>query len=489
MEHDKTPTLTTSTGSPVDDNKNSLTAGEYGPILLSDVHLIDKLAHFDRERIPERVAHAKGAGAHGYFEVTNDVTKYCKANFLNTIGKKTPVFIRFSTVGGEKGSADTERDPRGYAIKFYTEEGNYDVVGNNTPVFTIRDPMQFPDFTHIQKKHPQTNMKCANMYWDFLSLTPEGAHQTTILFSERGTPDGYRYMHGFGTHTFRWVNDKNEVFFVKIRFVSDIGCKNLTSAEAVKLKGEDPDYATRDLFDHIASGKSATWTMKVQCMPEHEAENYRWNIFDPTKVWPHADYPVIEVGKVTLNKNPENFFAEVEQSAFSPSNFVPGIEASAERLLAGRMFSYPDSQRHRLGGNFEQLPINCPYRAKVSNGIRDGFGVFNGNQGSKPNYEPNTFGGSKPHSKYQIAPFKVTGLVQRFLPRHPNCDFAQPGALFRKVMTEKERTSLIDNLVGHMKKANRDIQERQVKIFHKCDPEYGQRLAQGLGFPSLKSKL
>jgi catalase len=490
MEKDhNAPVMTTSNGHPVDDNQNSLTAGEYGPIVLHDFHLVDKLAHFDRERIPERVVHAKGAGAHGYFEVTNDVTKYCKAKFLNQVGKRTPIFTRFSTVGGEKGSADTERDPRGFAIKFYTEEGNWDMVGNNTPIFFIRDPSKFPDFIHTQKRNPQTNCKDPNAFWDFLSLVPESVHQVTILFSDRGTPDGYRHMNGYGSHTFKWVNDKGEAFLVKFHFKTDAGIKNFTASEADALKASDADYATRDLFNHIASGKSATWTMKVQVMPEADALKYKWNVFDVTKVWPHSDYPLIEVGKMVLNRNHDNYFADVEQSAFSPAHLVPGIEPSMDRMLQGRLFSYADTHRHRLGGNYQQIPINCPYRTRVVNGQRDGFMNVNGNQGSRLNYEPNSFSAYREEKQHAIAPYKVTGLVQRYTPRHPNDDFAQPGALFRKVMKETDREHLIGNIVGHLKNAARDIQEREVKVFYKCDPEYGTRVAQGLGFPVQKSKL
>lgn len=380
-----------SQGHPIDDNQNSITAGEYGPILLQDFHLIDKLAHFDRERIPERVVHAKGAGAHGYFEVTDDVTQWCKAKFLDTVGKRTPIFTRFSTVGGEKGSADTERDPRGFAVKFYTEEGNWDMTGNNTPVFFIRDPVKFPDFIHTQKRNPQTNCKDANMFWDFLSQTPESAHQVTILFSDRGTPYGYRHMNGYGSHTFRWVNAKGEVFYVKWHFKTDAGIKNFTGPEADKMKSVDGDFATGELFNHIQSGNSATWTMHAQVMPEADAANYEWNIFDITKVWPHTDYPLQRVGKLVLNRNPENYFAEVEQVAFSPGHVVPGIEPSQDKMLQGRLFSYPDTHRHRLGANYEQIPVNCPYRVKIANGIRDGPMNVNGNQGNAKNYEPSSF--------------------------------------------------------------------------------------------------
>ena len=449
--------LTTANGNPVDDNQNSLTAGEYGPVTIMDFNLIDKLSHFDRERIPERVVHAKGAGAFGYFEVTADVTKYCKAKFLNQIGKRTPIITRFSTVGGEKGSADTARDPRGFAVKFYTEEGNWDMVGNNTPVFFIRDPQKFPDFIHTQKRNPQTNLKDANMFWDFLSQVPESSHQVTILFSDRGTPYGYRHMPGFGSHTFKWVNDKNEVFFVKFHFTTDQGVKNFTDAEAGKMTMDNPDFATQDLFEAIEKGEGASWTASVQVMPEADAAKYKWNIFDVTKVWPHGDYPLIPYGKMVLNKNSENYFADIEQAAFSPSHMVPGIEPSDDKMLQGRLFSYPDTHRHRLGTNYQQIPVNCPYRTRVNNGQRDGFMTINGNQGSAPNYEPNSYHSQVEDPSAKFSTFKVSGLVQRYKPAHPNCDFEQPGALFRKVMSNTDREHLISNIVGHLKNARRDV--------------------------------
>ena len=473
--------MTTSNGNPVDDNQNTMSAGEYGPLLMQDFHYLDKMAHFDRERIPERVVHAKGAGAFGTFKVTQDVTKYCKAKFLSEIGKETPVAIRFSTVGGEKGSADTERDPRGFAIKFYTEEGNWDMVGNNTPVFFIRDPSKFPDFIHTQKRNPQTNLKDADMFWDFLSQTPESAHQVTILFSDKGTPFGYRKMHGYGSHTFRWVNDKEEVHYVKFHFKAP-EVKNLSEQEAAKLRGENPDFATQDLFNAIKDGDFPTWDFKIQAMPEKDAENYEWNIFDVTKVWPHKDYPLIDVGQVTLNKNPDNYFAQVEQIAFSPSHMVPGIEPSADKMLQGRLFSYPDTQRHRLGGNYDQIPVNCPYRTKVYNGIRDGPMVVNGNQGSDPNFEPCSYKKVEMSQKAIYSKNRVQGLAARCPVKHPNSDFTQPGNLYRHVLDAEGKTNLVNNLVGHMKGVSRrEIQVRQCKIFYKCDIEYGTRVAEGLG--------
>ena len=372
-------TLTTSTGMPVDDNQNSMTAGPRGPILLQDFHLIDKLAKFDRERIPERVVHAKGSGAHGYLEVTHDVTKFTKAKFLNAVGKRTPLFLRFSTVAGENGSADTVRDPRGFAIKFYTEEGNYDMVGNNTPVFFIKDPMKFPDFIHSQKRNPKNNLSDPNTVWDFWTFTPDSLHQITILFSDRGTPDGFRHLNGYSSHTYKWVNEKGEVHYVKYHFKTDQGIKNFTSKQAADLTATNKDYATQDLYENIAKGNFPSWTWYVQLIPEKEGENYKFDIFDVTKTVSQKDYPLIPVGKIFLNKNPENYFAETEQVAFAPTNTVPGIEPSADKMLQGRLFSYPDTHRHRLGANFDQIPINCPYRARVANYQRDGPATVNGN--------------------------------------------------------------------------------------------------------------
>ena len=473
--------LTTNFGRVVDDDQNSMTAGDRGPVLIQDVHLIEKLAHFNRERIPERIVHAKGAGAGGYFEVTNDVTKYTKAKFLSKIGKHTEVFVRFSTVGGEKGSADAERDPRGFAVKFYTEDGNYDLVGNNTPVFFIRDPLKFPDFIHTQKRNPGTNLKDANMFWDFLSLTPESIHQVTILFSDRGTPRSYRSMNGYGSHTFKWYNEKGKYFWVKYHFKTDQGIQNLTREEAERIKGTDPDHATRDLYNAIERGDYPSWTLQMQIMKPEEADDYRFDVFDVTKVWPHGDYPPIEVGRMVLNRNPENYFAEVEQAAFSPANFVPGIAASPDKMLQGRLFAYHDAHRYRLGPNYHLLPVNRPKGLKVQNYQRDGFMRFDTNGGSDPNYYPNSFGGPEPDIQAAEPVFKVSGNAARQPYTHPNDDFVQAGNLYRKVMTDKDRDHLIGNIVSHLCNARKDIQIRQTKIFYKADPDYGRRVAEGLG--------
>jgi len=476
----KKKTLTTNFGAPVADDQNSVTAGDKGPVLIQDVHLIEKLAHFNRERIPERIVHAKGAGAGGYFEVTKDVTKYTKARFLSKVGKRTEVFVRFSTVGGEKGSADAERDPRGFAVKFYTEDGNYDLVGNNTPVFFIRDPLKFPDFIHTQKRNPGTNLKDANMFWDFLSLTPESVHQVTILFSDRGTPLTYRNMNGYGSHTYKWYNDKGEYFWVKYHFKTDQGIQNLTAGEAQELKGKDPDHATRDLFDAIAKGDAPSWTLQVQIMTAKEAEKYRFDPFDVTKVWPHADYPPINIGRMVLDRNPENYFAEVEQSAFSPGNFVPGIAASPDKMLQGRLFAYHDAHRYRLGSNYHLLPVNSPKGTTAENYQRDGAMRFDSNQAGKPNYYPNSMGGPEPQIDASEPPYKLSGEVARTRYTHPNDDFVQAGDLYRKAMNDMDRDHLIGNIVSHLGNAKKEIQIRQTKIFLKADREYGQRVAEGL---------
>jgi catalase len=476
----KKGTLTTSHGKPVGNDMNTMTAGDRGPALIQDIHLLDKLAHFDRERIPERVVHAKGAGAFGFFEVTNDVTKYTKAKFLSKVGKKTEVFVRFSTVGGERGSADSARDPRGFAVKFYTEEGNYDFVGNNTPVFFIRDPLKFPDFIHTQKRHPATNCKDPNMFWDFLSLTPESIHQVTILFSDRGTPKSYRHMNGYSGHTFKLYNDKGQYVWVKIHFKTEQGIQNLTREEASRLEGEDPDHATRDLYQSIKNGEFPAWKVSVQIMPPEEGADYRFDIFDITKVWPHGDYPLIPVGRMVLDRNPENYFAEVEQSAFSPGNLVPGIAPSPDKMLQGRLFSYHDTHRHRLGPNYHLIPVNFAKNAPESNYQRDGFMRTDDNAGGSTNYYPNTFGGPEPDPKAVEPEFMVSGEAGRHTYRYPDDDFVQAGELYRKVMSKEDRDHLIGNIVTHLSGAQKRIQLRQTSLFYKADEEYGRRVAEGL---------
>ncbi len=473
-------TLTTASGIPVADNQNSLTAGPRGPVLMQDFHLIEKLAHFNRERIPERVVHAKGAGAYGVFRVTRDVTPYTKAAFLSVVGKETEVFLRFSTVGGEKGSADAERDPRGFAVKFYTEDGNYDLVGNNTPVFFLRDPLKFPDFIHTQKRNPATNLKDPTAVWDFFSLSPETMHQLTILFSDRGTPRGYRHMDGFSSHTFSWINAAGERFWIKYHFKTRQGIENLTAEQAVRMAGIDPDHATRDLFAAIEDGNFPAWTVSVQIMPELEADTYRINPFDLTKVWPHADYPLVEIGELVLNRNPENYFAEVEQSAFSPASVVPGISFSPDKMLQGRLFAYADAHRYRLGANHGALPVNRPHATEVRNYQRDGAMRFDGNGGGRPNYEPNSFGGPTQDPSKAEPPLRISGDAARYDHREGNDDYAQAGALFRLIGTEAQER-LMDNIAGSLGQAPAFIQQRQLKHFYAADPDYGAGIAKRLG--------
>jgi len=473
--------LTTAFGIPVGNDQNSMTAGARGPVLMQDVHLLEKLGHFDRERIPERVVHAKGAGAHGYFEVTADVTKYTKAKFLSKVGKKTDVFVRFSTVGGEKGSADAERDPRGFAIKFYTEEGNYDLVGNNTPVFFIRDPLKFADFIHTQKRHPANNCKDANMFWDFLSLTPESIHQVTILFSDRGTPATYRNMNGYSSHTFKWYNGKNEYFWVQYHFKTDQKIKNLTRNEAEVVKGKNPDHATADLYDSIEKGDYPSWTLEMQIMTPEEAEKFGYDIFDITKVWPHGDVPPVTIGKLVLNRNPVNYFAEVEQAAFGPGNLVPGIAASPDKMLQARLFSYHDTHLHRLGPNYHLIPVNASRNAAEKSYQRDGGMRVDENGAAGPNYWPNSYGGQEPDSSTLEPHIPIKGEGGRFEYSHPNDDFVQAGNLFRNVMKDHDRKNLIGNLVAHLGAAEQRLQLRQCALFYKADPEYGRGVAEGLG--------
>ncbi len=427
------------------------------------------------------MVHAKGAGAGGYFEVTEDVTGYTSAKFLSKVGKRTEVFVRFSTVGGEKGSADSERDPRGFAVKFYTEEGNYDLVGNNTPVFFIRDPLKFPDFIHTQKRHPARNTKDPDMFWDFLSLTPESVHQVTILFSDRGTPRDYRHMNGYGGHTFMWYNSDGEYVWVKVHLKTAQGIENFTGDEAARMTGEDPDRATRDLYDSIEAGRYPVWNAYAQIMTPKEAEEYRFHPFDITKVWSQAEVPLVLFGRLVLDRNPVNYFAEVEQAAFSPGNFVPGIGPSPDKLLQGRIFSYADTHRYRLGPNYHQLPVNAPKAAQSNTYQRDAGMRLDADGEGGPNYYPTSFGGPSPDPGVSGPPIDISGLAVRHEYGLTDDDFVQAGDLYRKVMTDEDREHLIGNIVGHLGNAHRRIQLRQAAIFHKADPEYGQRVAEGLG--------
>lgn len=470
--------LTTAGGHPVGENQHSLTAGERGPVLLQDSHLIEKLANFNRERIPERVVHAKGSGAYGTFTVNQDISKYTRANVFNKVGKKTDVFLRFSTVAGEKGSADTDRDPRGFALKFYTEEGNWDIVGNNTPVFFERDPIKFPDFVHSQKREPQTGYKNPVRMWDYWSTAPQALHQMTILFSDRGIPDGYRFMNGYGSHTYSFWNNNGERFWVKFHFKSDQGVKCLAGEEAAKIAGEDPDYAGRDLFEAIERKEFPRWNLKIQIMPEKDAETCAYNPFDLTKIWPHKDYPLMDVGVLELNRNPENYFAEVEQAAFSPSNLPPGIGASPDKMLQARMFAYPDAQRYRIGSNYQTLPVNRPKNA-ANNYQRDGAMRFDGNGGAKDNYQPNAFGGPIPDPSAKEPPLNISGNADRYNSHQGNDDYSQAGGLYN-IMTEDQKDRLTSTIAGTMASIPRELAMLNIEHFKKCDPDYGKRIEQKL---------
>ncbi len=470
------PRLTTASGIPVADNQNSLSAGARGPLLLQDFHLIEKLQHFNRERIPERVVHAKGSAAYGTFTVTHDIRHFTKARLFAEVGKQTPTFLRFSTVGGERGSADSERDPRGFALRFYTEEGNWDLVGNNTPVFFIKDPIKFPDFVHTQKRDPQTNLKSANMMFDFWSRAPESLHQVTMLFSERGTPDGYRHMDGFGSHTYSLVNDAGERFYVKWHFKTRQGIRNLSSAEAVRIAGTDPDHAQRDLFEAIARGDHPQWDVKVQVATAGQLADWEartgWNPFDLTKVWPHGDFPLLPVGVLELNRNPANYHAEVEQAAFSPANVVPGMGYSPDKMLQGRLFAYHDAQLYRVGTNHQHLPVNAP-RCPFHNQQRDGaMAIANG--GAAANYDNVEAAGlGAPGMGHGEPELPLAGNAGRFDPRGGEDDYTQAGNLFR-LMNAGERQSLFDNLAAPLSGVDADILERQLRQFDRADPAYGR---------------
>ncbi len=474
--------LTTNQGVPVSDNQNSQTVGERGPVLLQDVQFIEKMAHFDRERIPERVVHAKGAGAHGYFQVYKNMETYTKAKFLKDSQKKTPVFIRFSTVTGGRGSADTVRDPRGFAVKFYTEEGNYELVGNNLPVFFIRDAIKFPDMVHAFKGSPDSNIPSASSahdrFWDFISLTPESTHMITWLFSDRGTPKSYRMQEGFGVNTYVWVNVEGKAVYVKYHWKPKLGVQNLDRHEATRLAGADPDYLTRDLYDTIASGEEVEYELNVQLMDIADEFKQDFDPLDATKTWPEKKFPLMPVGKMVINRNPENFFAEVEQAAFCPASIVPGIEFSADKLLQGRTFSYTDTQRYRLGANYLQLPINRP-KVPVNNNQRDGamqIGEFSGHV----NYEPNSLDPDAPVEALvsKLYMHSIEGEVTRQKIRLTN-DFTQAKERYRS-LSKIDREHLVDNLTADLLSIDKTIRQRVVENLTNADPELGRLVADGL---------
>ena len=461
--------LTTAAGAPVSDNQNSMTAGARGPVVLQDMWLVEKLAHFDREVIPERRVHAKGSGAFGTLKVTHDISRYTKAKVFDQVGKETPVFMRFSTVAGERGAADAERDVRGFSIKFYTEEGNWDIVGNNTPVFFVRDPLKFPDFIHTQKRDPRTNMRNNVAVWDFWARHPESLHQVTILMSDRGIPKNYRQMHGFGSHTFSFVNADNERFYVKFHFKSAQGIENYTDAEAARVVGQDRESAQRDLYEAIEHGNFPKWHFRIQVMPEADASKVPYNPFDITKVWPHKDYPLIDVGTIELNRNSENYFADVEQAAFTPANVVPGIGFSPDRLLQGRLFSYGDAQRYRLGINHHQIPVNAP-RCPFHSFHRDGAMRVDGNLGGTVNYEPSRQGDFAADPAAAEPPVQA-GTVDRYDHRDDDDYYSQPRALFR-LFTADQKERLFGNIGRAINGVPQDVIDSVLAHFERIDPAY-----------------
>jgi catalase len=472
------PPLTHATGAPVSDNLNVQTAGPRGPTLLQDIWLMEKLAHFDREVIPERRMHAKGAGAFGTFTVTHDISRYTKAKIFGEVGKRTPMLARFSTVAGERGAADAERDIRGFALKFYTEEGNWDLVGNNTPVFFFRDPLRFPDLNHAIKRDPRTGMRSADNNWDFWSLLPESLHQVTIGMSDRGIPRSFRHMHGFGSHTYSLLNASNERIWVKFHFRSEQGIQNLTDAEAQALVGTDRESNQRDLFESIEAGQYPRWTLSIQVMTDEQAKAFPFNPFDLTKVWPKAAFPLIEVGFLELDRNPENFFAEIEQAAFSPANVVPGIGFSPDKVLQARLFSYGDAQRYRLGVNFNLIPVNapkCPYHSYH----RDGAMRTDGNSGRAVSYFPNSFGEWTDRKDLNEPSLAIDGAAAHWDQSVVEDHYQQPGDLFRK-MNAAQRQQLFDNTARQVGGAARQIQERHVANCTKADPAYGAGVARAL---------
>lgn len=472
--------LTSVAGAPVVDNQNVVTAGPRGPMLLQDVWFLEKLAHFDREVIPERRMHAKGSGAYGTFTVTHDITKYTKAKIFSEISKKTDMFVRFSIVAGERGAADAERDIRGFAMKFYTEEGNWDLVGNNTPVFFMRDPLKFPDLNHAIKRDPRTNMRSAKNNWDFWSSLPEALHQVTITMSDRGIPLSYRHMHGFGSHTFSMINANNERIWVKFHLVCQQGIKNLTDEEAAAIIAKDRESHQRDLLESIDRGDYPRWKMFIQVMSEEDALNMPYNPFDLTKVWFKKDYPLIEVGVMELNRNPENYFAEVEQSAFNPANIVPGIGFSPDKMLQGRLFSYGDAQRYRLGVNHHQIPVNAP-RYPVNSYHRDGQMRVNNNAGSTLGYEPNSYGQWQEQPDFKEPPLPINGAADHWNFREDDNDYyTQPGLLFRLISGQQQKV-LFENTARAMGDAPKEIKIRHITNCMKADPAYGKGVAAALG--------
>ena len=476
----KTPDLKTAAGAPVANNQDTMTAGKRGPALLQDAWFLEKMAHFDREVIPERRMHAKGSGAFGTFKVTHDISKYTKANIFSEVGKETEMFARFSTVAGERGAADAERDIRGFALKFYTEEGNWDMVGNNTPVFFFRDPMKFIDLNHAIKRDPRTNMRSPNTNWDFWSSLPEALHQTTIIMSDRGIPSSYRFMHGFSSHAYSMINAENQRVWVKFHFRSQQGIQNLTDQEAAKVVADDRESHQRDLYNAIEQEKYPKWKMYIQVMTEEEANNMPYNPFDLTKIWYKGDFPLIPVGEFELNRNPENYFSDVEQAAFSPANVVPGISFSPDRMLQGRLFSYGDAHRYRLGVNHHQIPVNSPRAVKNPHSFhRDGQMRTDGNLGSENHYEPNSYGNWK-EDLGEMEPLQDAGDAYRYDFREDDHDyFTQPGELYR-AMTDEQKEVLYHNTARNMGDSTLQIKHRYINSCYQADPKYGEGVAKAL---------
>lgn len=486
--------LTTASGRPFSESENSMIVGNRGPVLLQDYILHEDMAHFNRERIPERVVHAKGAGAFGTFTVTNDISQYTKAKLFSKIGKQTRIFARFSQVAGEKGSADSERDPRGFALKFYTEDGNWDLVGNNTPVFFIKDPKKFSHFIHSQKRDPKTNCKNPTAVWDFFGLNPETMHQLIILMSDRGTPLSYRNMHGFGSHTFSLINKKNERFWAKFHFKTLQGIRNFTDEEAQKMRGIDPDHAQRDLVEAIEKGDFPKWVMSIQIMTETEAKEFEFNPFDVTKIWSHKEYPLIEVGILELNEIPKNYFRDVEQAAFAPAHVIDGISYSPDKMLQGRILSYPDAQRYRLGANYEEIPVNkCPY--VTANYQRDGSMQTTKNGGDEPNYSPNSFDEIVIDQEYKEPSFELDSTTADWYDRNENDNdhYTQAGVLYQDVMTELDRQHLVTNIANSMLQISGEKKEeiiiQQMKHFYRLNIQLGIAIATALKIPLNKKNI
>ena len=471
-------TMTTTAGNPISDNQNSLTAGERGPVLLQDYQLIEKLAHQNRERIPERVVHAKGSGAFGVLEITEDISKYTKAKVLQK-GEKTKMLLRFSTVAGERGAADAERDVRGYALKFYTREGNWDLVGNNTPVFFIRDAYKFPDFIHTQKRHPHSNLRSNTAMWDFWSLSPESLHQVTILMSDRGIPKSYRHVNGYGSHTYSLINASGERFWVKFHFKTLQGIETITNAEAEAIVAKDRESNQRDLFENIQAGNFPKWSFEIQIMTNEQAKECSFNPFDLTKVWPHKDYPMIKVGVMTLNENPKNYFNEIEQASFSPSNVVSGISFSPDKMLQARIFSYPDAHRYRVGTHYEMLPVNRPI-VEVNTYHADGSMNYEIKEPYDAYYEPNSFNGAIENKSFAEPAFETGNIADRYNHRIGNDDFSQVTALFN-LMSVSQKEQLFSNIAAAMDTVPANIIDRQIALFEQVHVDYASGVKKALG--------